>query len=106
MLEQFRRLHVNLVGGTPLDANALVALGIEAMRSPIRGKQPPRLSTWLSQTFAAIDKVGRIAPRAPSPSEDTSQGGAHKVTRPSTEKQCWCGLPSGARLREPQRPPH
>jgi WD40 repeat protein len=80
-------LYELLAGSTPFDAKELMASGIDAMRKTIREKEPPRPSTKLSQTLVAADKVGRVAPRAPSGGESMSTGGAHGVTRPTTQSE-------------------
>jgi serine/threonine protein kinase len=80
-------LYELLAGSTPFDAKELMAGGIDAMRKTIREKEPVRPSTKLSQTLGAIDKVGRVAPRAPSSGESSEGGGAHGVTRPTTQSE-------------------
>jgi len=80
-------LYELLAGSTPFDGRELMASGIDAMRKTIREKEPQRPSTKLSQTLVAADKVGRVAPRAPSAGESMSTGGAHGVTRPTTQSE-------------------
>jgi hypothetical protein len=69
-------LYELLTGKTPFDAKELVASGIDAMRRTIREKEPVRPSTRLTQALVAADKVGRVAPRAPSSGGNISKGGA------------------------------
>jgi hypothetical protein len=83
-------LYELLAGSTPFDGQELMSLGIDAMRKTIREKEPVRPSTKLSQTLVAADRVGRVAPRAPSAGESMSTGGAHGVTRP-TMRVVKCG---------------
>ncbi|MCI0535868.1 MAG: hypothetical protein L0Z50_11645, partial [Verrucomicrobiales bacterium] len=39
------------------------------------------------QTLVAANMVGRVAPRVPSSSDHASRGGAHGVTRPTTQSE-------------------
>ena len=80
-------LYELLTGTTPFDAKELMASGIDALRKTIREKEPVRPSTRLSQTLVAAEKVGRVAPRAPSLSDNASTGGAHGVTRPTAKTE-------------------
>src|SRR6185369_9851248 len=80
-------LYELLTGQTPFDAKELLASGIDAMRKTIREQEPLKPSTKLSQTLIAAETVGRFAPRAPSSCDDTSAGGAHGVTRPTSKSE-------------------
>jgi serine/threonine protein kinase len=80
-------LYELLTGKTPFDAKELLASGLDEMRRTIREKEPLKPSTKLSQTLVAADVVGRVAPRAPSPSDDTATSGAHGATRPTPKSE-------------------
>ena len=77
-------LYELLTGMTPFDQKDLLAAGLDEMRRTIREKEPPKPSTRLTQELAAAEKVGRVAPRAPS-GERVLESGAHGVTRPNSQ---------------------
>jgi serine/threonine protein kinase/tetratricopeptide (TPR) repeat protein len=72
-------LYELLTGKTPFDAKKLLAAGLDEMRRTIREVEPIKPSTRLTQ------EVGRVAPRAPSSRENSSESGAHGVTRPTSQ---------------------
>ncbi len=77
-------LYELLTGKTPFDGTELLAAGLDGMRRTIRETEPTKPSTRLTQELAGADVVGRVAPRAPSSTENAPVGGAHGVTRPTS----------------------
>jgi tetratricopeptide (TPR) repeat protein len=77
-------LYELLTGVTPFGKETLAQAPFDEIRRMIQETEPPKPSTRLSRELAAADEVGRVAPRAPS-SERQPSGGAHGVTRPTTE---------------------